>query len=161
MKRYLLTIKILLLFSNILSAQQSTSTMTAGGKATGATGSTTYSIGELVIPNNTGPGGSVGSGTQNPFEISIVTALPRIDLILVASVFPNPATSSVQLKIADPLLNGYTYFLYDVFGNMLKTAQVKDQVTSIELINYPKGIYILQLQNKGRQTTTFRIIKAQ
>lgn len=99
---------ICLFFCYSLQAQQTT--VTTGGKAVGGNGSTTYSVGDLIIPANSGPGGSVGSGIQIPFEVSLVTALPNTQLILSASVFPNPASNSVRLKIGDPFLNNYQFF---------------------------------------------------
>lgn len=158
MKSGLLTICFLFLCSNLIHAQQST--VTTGGKAVGVNGSTTYSVGDLIIPANSGPGGSVGSGIQIPFEISLVTALPNTELILSASVFPNPTSNSVRLKIGDPFLNNYYFFLYDAFGNLLKSAQVRNETTEIDLTIYPKGIFLLTIKNKGRQATSFKIVKA-
>lgn len=158
MKIYLLTINLLLLFSHSLNAQQST--VTSGGKATGTNGSMSYSVGELIIPDSKGPGGSLSGGLQSPYEISIITSLPRIDMILSASVFPNPATNKVQLKIGDPFLNSYRYLLYDGEGNLLKSAQIQNAVTEIELSNYSKGFFILTIQNKSRQQKSFKIVKA-
>ena len=158
MKSSLLTICLLIFSCCLLQAQQAT--VTTGGKATGANGSTTYSIGELIIPSSSGSGGSLGSGLQIPFEISLVTALPNTELIISASVFPNPTRNSVRLKIGDPFLKSYQFFLYDAQGNLLKTGQVRNGITEIDLINYPKGIFLLTIKNKGRQTTSFKIVKA-
>jgi hypothetical protein len=66
----------------------------------------------------------------------------------------------VRLKIGDPFLKSYQFFLYDAQGNLLKTGQVRNGITEIDLINYPKGIFLLTIKNKGRQTTSFKIVKA-
>lgn len=153
-------IALLLFFFYCFTVQAQQTTVTTGGKATGANGSTTYSIGELIIPSNSGTGGSVGSGLQIPFEISLITSLPTIDLIISASVFPNPTANSVSLTIGDPSLNNYWFYLYDAKGTLLKTSQVRNKITEIELANYPKGIFLLTITKKGRQATSFKIVKA-
>lgn len=158
MKGYLLFFLFLFFTCYTLKAQQST--VTSGGKAIGANGSTTYSVGELIIPGSTGPGGSLAGSLQLPYEISLVTALPRIDMILSASVFPNPATNTIQLKIGDPFLNSYRYFLYDGEGRLLQSAQIRNTITEIELVSYNKGIFILTIQNNSRQVKTFKVVKA-
>ena len=158
MKSYLLIIHLLFFSCHLLHAQQNTAT--SGGKATGINGSITYSVGELIIPESKGPGGSLSGGLQSPYEISVITALPRIDMILSASVFPNPTANKIQLKIGDPYLNSYRYLLYDGEGNLLQSAQIRNVLTEIELGNYPKGLFILTIQNKSRQLKSFKIVKA-
>ncbi len=158
MKSHLLIIHFLLLFCYTLHAQQST--VTSGGKAIGVNGSMSYSVGELIIPESKGPGGSLSGGLQSPYEISLITSLPRIDMILSASVFPNPATNKIQLKIGDPFLSSYRYLLYDGEGNLLQSAQIQNAVTEIDLGNYPKGFFILTIHNKSRQLKSFKIVKA-
>ncbi|QNA44580.1 T9SS type A sorting domain-containing protein [Lacibacter sediminis] len=158
MKSRLLIIPLLLLSFSALHAQQHT--VTTGGKATGINGSVTYSVGELIIPDSKGPGGSLSGGLQLPYEISVITSLPRIDMILSASVFPNPTTNTVQLKIADPFLSSYRYSLYDSEGKLLKSAQIRNTITEIELGSYSRSFFILNIQNNNRQLKSFKIVKA-
>lgn len=158
MKSPLLIIHLLLLSFSALHAQQQT--VTTGGKATGINGSVTYSVGELIIPDSKGPGGSLSGGLQLPYEISVITSLPRIDMILSASVFPNPTTNTVQLKIADPFLSSYRYSLYDSEGRLLKSAQIRNTITEIELGSYSRSFFILTIQNNNRQLKSFKIVKA-
>ena len=149
MKSYLLIIHFLLLSVCTLQAQQNT--VTSGGKAIGINGSVTYSVGELIIPDSKGPGGSLSGGVQSPYEISVITALPRIDMILSASVFPNPTTNAIQLKIGDPFLSSYRYLLYEGEGNRLQSAQIRNTLTERELSHYPKGFFILTIENERGQ----------
>lgn len=47
----------------------------SGGNATGSGGSVSYSVGQVEYSSNTGSGGSVAAGVQQPYEISVVTGL--------------------------------------------------------------------------------------
>ena len=53
-----------------LQAQEATTA--TGGDATGNGGFASYSVGQVVYTNNTGAGGSVLQGIQQPYDISVV-----------------------------------------------------------------------------------------
>ncbi|NCU04943.1 MAG: hypothetical protein GXC73_13235, partial [Chitinophagaceae bacterium] len=66
----------------------------------------------------------------------------------------------IQLRIGDPFLSSYQYLLYDGEGNLLKSAQITNTITEIELAKYAKGFFILTIKNKNRQLKSFKIVKA-
>ena len=48
-----------------------------GANASGSGGSASYTVGQMVYQTNTGTNGSVAEGVQQPYEISIVTAIEK------------------------------------------------------------------------------------
>ena len=73
----------------------------AGGNASGTGGTVSFSIGQVFYVSPSSPSYNLVQGLQQPFEISTVTGLDQsikgIDLI--ASVYPNPASESLNLKV--------------------------------------------------------------
>ena len=59
-----------------------------------------YAIRQVVYTINTGTNGSAAQGVQQPYEISVVTAIEEVmDISIEMVVFPNPATDFVKLRI--------------------------------------------------------------
>lgn len=76
----------------------------SGGNASGSGGSACYSVGLVVYTTNTGTNGSVAQGVQQPFEISVVSGIEDAkEITLQYSVYPNPATNYLILKIEGKL----------------------------------------------------------
>ena len=66
---------VLLLGLGLTGLQAQTSVNATGGDASGSGGSVSYSVGQVVYTTNTGTSGSVAQGVQQPYEISVVTAI--------------------------------------------------------------------------------------
>jgi Secretion system C-terminal sorting domain len=157
MKNILLPVILLTVLINNLSAQEST--VTAGGKASGTNGSSSYSIGQIVFEDVATTGGTTLNGVQQPFEIFIVTSVGNLAASVKAIVFPNPSTDRVILKIDNPLSNKYSYSLYNSNGILLANNKVLVSSTEIALTTYSKGVYILEVQSRGQKIKSFKIVK--
>ncbi len=137
----------------------------SGGNASGAGGSVSYSVGQVVYTSNSGTNGSVTAGVQQPYEISVVTGLNDANGIqLVCSVYPNPATDFLKLKIEDELKTQYTAYLYNTNGALLKSIKVDANETSIDMSNLVTGTYFLKILTtknpaSSQELKTFKIIK--
>ncbi len=51
----------------------------AGGNTTGSAGSVSYTVGQIIFSTFSGANGSVIQGVQQPYEISIATAIVKSD----------------------------------------------------------------------------------
>jgi hypothetical protein len=61
--------------------------------ASGSDWTASYSLGQVVYTKNTGTNGSSSQGVQQPYEISVITAIDETkDILLEFLVYPNPAT---------------------------------------------------------------------
>jgi len=153
-----------LILSLCLIGLQAQETIPAsGGNATGSGGSVSYSVGQVFYTTNIGASGSVAQGVQQPFEISVVTAIEEAKGInLNVSAYPNPANDYLQLKIdASTTLSfqSMTYQLYDIQGKLLIHKKVEDNNTSIPLNGFAPGTYFLKITNNNKEVKTFKIIK--
>lgn len=153
-------ITIFLITGSSVFAQEST--VATGGDATGAGGTSSYSVGQVVYTTNTGTNGSVAQGVQQPYEISVTTGVDVETIQLEMVVYPNPTTDYLKLKIdASASLNNQqlSFQLYDIQGKVITTNQVTDNTTTIEMVNYPKGTYFLKVADNSKLVKTFKIIK--
>lgn len=70
-------------------------------------------------------------------------------------VFPNPASSGVILKTADPALLNNTVGLLDLNGRVVGQQKITGRQQYIDLHALTAGIYFLQLAND----TTIKVVK--
>ena len=131
-----------------------------GGNASGSGGSVSYSIGQIVYTKNAGTNGTAAQGVQQPYEISVVTAIEKaLDISLEMVVYPNPATDFIKLKISNYDLQNLRYQLYDINGSLLLDNKVESNETSIIMSNYLPSTYFLKISDKNKVVKTFKIIK--
>ena len=156
----IITLSILLLFIISLPTLHSQTTITAaGGNATGTGGSASYSVGQVVYTMASGSQGSILQGVQQPYEISVVTGIEEENINLSFSVYPNPATDFLSLKIDNYDTEKLSYRLYDIRGNLLQNQNILAADTMIPMQNISKGAYILKIIFGVKELKTFKIIK--
>jgi hypothetical protein len=132
----------------------------SGGNASGSEGSFSYTIGQVVYITNSGSDGSVAHGVQQPYEISVISGIEdALGISLELSVYPNPVTDRLMLKINDYQTIKLKYQLYDINGSILQENKVDGQNTSIEMGKYVSAIYLLKVTDNKKVIKTFRIIK--
>ncbi len=131
-----------------------------GGKALGAGGTVSYTVGQVGYETNTGLNGSVAPGVQQPYEISMVASTVITGLIdLVYSVYPNPATDLVQLKIENYEVSNLNYQLFDMTGKLLQSKRIENSETSISMKTFSQSTYFLKITKNNKEVKTFKIIK--
>ena len=152
---------LLLLGLGLTGLQAQTSVNATGGNASGSGGSASYSVGQLAYTTNTGTNGSVSEGVQQPFEISVETGIEEAkDIFLNVSVYPNPTTDYLELKVENLQLSELSYKLYDISGKVYQNKEIGNSITKIEMQNLPQGIYFIKvIDTKNKEFKTFKIIK--
>src|SRR5665648_315019 len=101
MKQKRKIICIMFLCSLYIASLQGQETISAtGGNATGSGGSVSYTIGQVTYHNLSGSNGTVAQGVQQPYEISVVTAIINTrEITLECTIYPNPTRGIVRLVI--------------------------------------------------------------
>ena len=138
-----------------LHAQESPTA--TGGEATGTGGTASYSVGQVVYTTAAGTNGSVAQGVQQPYEISTTVGINETSINLEMSVYPNPTTNYLTLKVEDNA--NLSYQLYDLQGKVIENKKVKANSTTIKMEGLPKAVYFLKVVNNKQAVKTFRIIK--
>ena len=154
---------IFLLNVSVLSAQ--TAVPASGGNGSGTGGTVSYTIGQVGYSTNTALSGSVSHGAQQPYEISVVTASEEAeDISLTFSVYPNPSSDYIRLKIENHETGNLIYQLFDMRGILLEEKKIESNETTILMQNYFQGIYFLKVVKADKSVTeklmkTFKVIK--
>ncbi|HPB24125.1 MAG TPA: T9SS type A sorting domain-containing protein [Bacteroidales bacterium] len=141
-----------------LQAQQSVNA--SGGNASGSGGSVSYSVGQAFYQTQTGTTGTVAEGVQQPYEISVVTAIEDAKTInLTVSVYPNPTTDYLTLEVPDFQLFHFTFSLYDMNGKLLQNEKITGIQTRVAMSNLLPATYFLKVEASIKEVKTFKIIK--
>lgn len=136
-----------------------------GGNALGVGGTMSYSVGQVFYTINRGTNGSVAQGVQQPFEISVVTGLEEAKgITLQCSVYPNPATDFLILKMEGDVKSQYFASLYDINGKLLENRNINGNEASIDMRNLATATYFLKVVKVNpafsrQEIKTFKIIK--
>jgi len=128
-----------------------------GGDASGSGGSSSYTVGQVIYTTNTGTNGSVAQGVQQPYEISTTVGINETSISLELSVYPNPTSNYLTLKIEET--DGLIYQLLDMQGKLLDSKQVSSNTTQVEMERLPTSTYILKITKNSNPIKTFKIIK--
>ncbi len=145
-------------FFSTVTAQESVNA--TGGNASGTGGTVTYSVGQLVYQTHTGTDGSVAEGVQQPYEISVITAIEETQGIsLSAKAYPNPATDYLILIIDDFDTSDLSYRLYDMRGKLLQNEKITGNQTIITMSNLFPANYFVKILQGNIEVKTFKIIK--
>ena len=132
----------------------------SGGNASGAGGSVSYSIGQVVYKLNAGTNGSVSQGVQQPYEISVVTSNKGTENIqLEIAVFPNPVRDNLTLRISGDVPIQCFAYMYDIYGNLLLTKKIDGNETSVSMDDFLPGTYFLKVAQGNKEVKTFKIVK--
>jgi hypothetical protein len=155
--RHLIITLVLLIFSVGLHAQKTVPA--TGGNATGAGGSSSYTVGQVVYTTATGTNGSVAQGVQQPYEISIITGVKEASINLEMSVYPNPTTNYLTLKVDDVELSTLNFQLIDLQGKIIENKKVTASSTILKMEALPKAIYFINVTKGNQLIKTFKVIK--
>ena len=156
-KNTLFFLTFLLSFS--VNAQTSHQVLSAsGGDATGSGGSVAYSVGQIVYTTSTGTTGSVAQGVEQAYEIYSV-GIKETALNISLSVFPNPTSDFLTLKVEDYNNETLGFDLLDEQGKLILSEQITNQETQVAMSTLARGSYFINIVQTNKKIQTFKIIK--
>ncbi|MCJ7450077.1 MAG: T9SS type A sorting domain-containing protein [Bacteroidales bacterium] len=131
-----------------------------GGNATGSGGSVSYTVGQITYQTISGTNGTVAQGVQQPYEISIVTAIENTEgITLEYRVYPNPTRGLITLIIKPYDNENLKYRLYNLNGILLQDKKVESEETVISMENLSSAIYFLKVLKDNNEIKIFKIVK--
>ena len=163
MKTQLLTLIIMLISGmNVVIAQEAV--LTSGGDASSTNGSVSYSVGQMVYTTITGTDGSVAQGVQQPYEISVSTAIKNTeDILLEFKAYPNPVKDNLSLYAGKHDINNMYYQLLDIKGKILENKKITSIESTINMSGLPHGTYFLKVtyssETSSDEIKVFKITK--
>jgi hypothetical protein len=154
-------LSIFFLFGFCIAIVQGQQTIPAtGGNASGSGGSVSDTVGQILSSSISGSNGSVVQGVQQPYEISVVTAVRNTeDIRLKCLVYPNPTEGSIKLVLESDDLENLRFRLYDINGILLQDEKVKGSETKISLENFLSSVYFLKVLRNNSEVKVFKIVK--
>lgn len=158
-KNYSVSKILLFLFlssSGIYEAQQTI--IPAGNNAQSATGSVSYSVGQIFYESQTSATGKVNPGVQQPYEIFTLATNENAAQSNI-SVYPNPVKDFLTVDFNSEKLDNSSYQLFDATGKVINKGNLKSVKSQISASDLSTGMYILRITNAGKLVKTFKIIK--
>jgi len=155
----------ILLFFSMLSmfAMGQSGIVPVGGDAQSASGSVSYTVGQVVTQTATNSNGSisVAEGVQQPYEIQAVGVNPYPQITLSAVVYPNPTENMAQLMLNgfEIPVGGLQAHLFDSKGKLLQLIQVTEDLTTFQIGQYATGTYYLELRDGKQSLKTFKVVR--
>ncbi len=126
--------------SAILTASTASAYLWSNGATTQST--TILTAGDYSV-TATNSNGCSASATQT-INVNVCTGIVELTGSLV-SIYPNPATEQINIKLDASFINNATIEVYDVNGKMLLSEKVLAENTSIVITTLSNGIYTLKI----------------
>ena len=115
-----------------------------GADATGSGGTVSYTIGQVTFSSLSGTSGTVMHGVQQPYEISVVSAVDDAgDIQLSFTVYPNPVSGMLTLSIKDHEIKSLSYRMFGISGNLVDTKEIFAPEPIIHMQNPASGASFL------------------
>jgi hypothetical protein len=155
MQRKLFFLFFLLCFGTIQAQQITTS---AGDFNSNTAGSVSWTLGECVTNTYVGTNFVLTQGfQQSKLLITSIKDVSRNSLVL--SIYPNPTSDFVLLKVTPESSKNLRYMLFDMNGKLLSEEKVTDSETKIPFNYLTAGTYLLKLITNGQEMQVYKIVK--
>ena len=158
-KKKILSLLLLGLFCATQVTAQQTIPAT-GGNGTGSGGTVSFTVGQITYETLPGTNGTVAQGVQQPYEISVVTAIENTTgIILEYSLYPNPTRDLIKLAVEPFSYEKMRFRVYDINGALLQDRKIESDETEISLESYPSAVYFLNVIRNNIEVKVFKIIR--
>ena len=147
-----------LVFCAVVFGQSSVNV--SGGGTSNASGSVSYSIGQVAYQSVSNTSGSVSQGVQHAFEISTLS-LEENKFNFTLNAFPNPTMENLNLRVGNYKQEKLAYKLIDLEGKVISEAPMLSEETTIDMKQLPVATYFVEVHNEEKKVQTFKIIKNQ
>lgn len=145
-----------LLFATSLLSQNNS--VAGGGNALGASGTVSYSIGQVFYHMPAGNGFSTLEGLQQPIEIIALATNEAGQAIPDIVIYPNPAKSEFSISFSSEDYAESEYILSDINGKEISSCKIFSKQTRINVEALPPAIYLLKIKTSTAETG-YKIIK--
>lgn len=139
----------------------------AGGYYASSDGSVTWTLGETLIETHANPGMEiiVTQGFNQPYLKQTTTGTNQTiqDNSPVFTVFPNPTSGFIRIKLSKPIDKPVQVELYNTLGQLIQSdlwlpnTAAPEMVLSLE--NQANGVYFLQVTMAGESLGVYKVQK--
>lgn len=100
--------------------------------------------------------GGICSDTSDCVEVLLVN-IENPDFTSEINLYPNPTNGKVLLQ--HDLNQCFEYQIYDIYGQLLCNGKSVNDITEIDLTQYPNGLYLIKIYNEQELIVTKKVIK--
>ncbi len=147
----------IILITNVYSFSQD-AICASGGSMSNASGSASFTIGQVVYISENNSNGSVCQGVQQSYQIT-TAGIMLVDVDFCFSVFPNPTTKQITLEVTRFENQTLNYVLEDAEGKLIQSNKIFNNHTDIDMSSLPVSTYILQVFKENIKVQSFKILK--
>jgi hypothetical protein len=157
MKKTIGSIIALLLCALHVQGQQQV-VSSAGNFHSNASGSVSWTLGELAIETLTTANNVLTQGfQQSRLTVTGFGDLPILDYEIV--VFPNPASDHIIIRTDKEQHENLHYQLYDLSGRIILQNKILETETTIPVNHLRSAVYLLRIIEGNRQVRAFKVVK--
>lgn len=133
--------------------------LATGSNATGSNGSASYSVGQIDYSNK-GTNNQIMEGVQQAYEITTLSTTETVvtdqkEILL----YPNPFKNFIFLDFTTNDYRNSDYELFDSSGKLVKKDKIKESKSEFNFSDIPSAMYIIRINQNGKNIKTFKIIK--
>ncbi len=149
----------ILIFCLAAKVNAQKATVAAGSNGTGSNGSVSYSVGQIDFTSK-GANDQMIEGVQQAYEIitlstSETSGEDQKDILL----YPNPFKDFLFVDFTTNDYRNSEFQLFDSSGKLLKRATIKESKSEFNFSELPSAMYIIRINQNGKNIKTFKIIK--
>ena len=157
MKKTIGSIIVLLLCVLHVQGQQQV-VSSAGNFNANASGSISWTLGELAVETLTTAGNILTQGfQQSRLTVVGIGDIPALDFEIV--VFPNPARDHLIIRTDKEQHENLYYQLYDLSGRIILQDRIRETETTIPVNHLRSAVYLLRIIEGSRQVRAFKVVK--
>lgn len=148
---------LLCMLGGSLHAQNNT--ITTGGNASGASGTTSFTVGQVFYKQVQKSSSWIHQGLQQPFEFFETFVAESFKDEVSLSVFPNPTTRILNLTFHEFNNEDLYYELINSDGKVLKSQVIIAEHSIVNLAELPSSVYFINIFKNNQRVKSFQIIK--
>ena len=130
----------------------------SGGNGQNDQVSLNWTIGEPIITTFLNSGNSLTQGFQQG-SLTLSTGINKLGLNIEVTVFPNPTTGKLNIKIIDKPGSLWNIEIYDLSGILLYNEKITANACNVDFSYFPPSPYILKISDDSDNYKTYNIIK--
>jgi hypothetical protein len=91
--------------------------------------------------------------------VYVISEVENIQTDLCISVYPNPTTDFISLKIENLNNESIQFTITDLSGKILHNAEIKSNLEQINFTDFALGTYFISITKQNQLVKSFKIIK--
>ena len=156
MKEIIITVLMGVVFTGGAQVVERDVISSTGGFYSNGSGQLSVTIGEVITT-------TISDGTNELTQgfhqtIITVTNIENHSIDFEMSVFPNPTSKSVTIRIKE-LKDNISLTLYGVDGKIILTERIQSLETNLNVEQFANGIYFLNLSKDGQFIKLYKVLK--